>query len=53
MLARTVQMLPVIAYDEITLGTQVEPIETIVVSRDQPLAPDTQEQFTPALAPAT
>lgn len=29
MLSRTVSLLPVIAYDEIVLGTEVEPIETI------------------------
>ena len=31
MLARTVQMLPVIAYDEIVLGTEVAPVETVAV----------------------
>ena len=31
MLARTVPPLPVIAYDEIVLGTEIEPIETISV----------------------
>jgi len=35
MLSRTLQMLPIVAYDEIVLGTQVEPIETIVVSPDE------------------
>ncbi len=35
MLSRTLQMLPVVAYDEIVLGTQVEPIETIAVSPDE------------------
>ena len=29
MLARTVPLLPVVAYDEIVLGTEIEPIETI------------------------
>jgi flagellar biosynthesis protein FlhA len=29
MLARTISLLPVIAYDEIVLGTEVEPVETI------------------------
>jgi len=29
MLSRTVSMLPVVAYDEIVLGTEVEPIDTI------------------------
>jgi flagellar biosynthesis protein FlhA len=31
MLARTVPPLPVIAYDEIVLGTEIEPIETISI----------------------
>lgn len=31
MLARTVPPLPVIAYDEIVLGTEIEPVETISV----------------------
>jgi len=35
MLSRTLQMLPVVAYDEIVLGTQVEPVETIAVSLDE------------------
>jgi flagellar biosynthesis protein FlhA len=35
MLSRTLQMLPVVAYDEIVLGAQVEPIETIAVSPDE------------------
>ncbi len=35
MLSRTLQMLPVVAYDEIVLGTQVDPIETIAVSPDE------------------
>jgi len=35
MLSRTLQMLPVLAYDEIVLGTQVEPIETIAATPDE------------------
>ena len=31
MLARTVPPLPVIAYDEIVLGTEIEPIETVSI----------------------
>jgi flagellar biosynthesis component FlhA len=31
MLSRTVPPLPVVAYDEIVLGTNIEPIETIIV----------------------
>ncbi len=36
MLSRTVPPLPVIAYDEIVLGTDVEPIETISVQQTMP-----------------
>jgi flagellar biosynthesis protein FlhA len=35
MLARTLQMLPVVAYDEIVLGTEVEPLETIAIAADE------------------
>jgi flagellar biosynthesis protein FlhA len=35
MLARTVPPLPVIAYDEIVLGTDVEPIETVSVQQTE------------------
>jgi len=35
MLSRALPMLPVVAYDEIVLGTQVEPIETIAVTPDE------------------
>ncbi len=40
-LSRSVRMLPVIAYDEIVLGTDVEPIETISIqtSGDTTLEP--------------
>lgn len=36
MLSRTVSMLPVVAYDEIVLGTEVEPIDTISASLIEP-----------------
>ena len=29
MISRSVSLLPVVAYDEIVLGTNVEPVETI------------------------
>lgn len=35
MLSRTVPPLPVVAYDEIVLGTEVEPIETISTRQDE------------------
>jgi flagellar biosynthesis protein FlhA len=36
MLSRTVPLLPVVAYDEIVIGTEVEPIETVAIQ--QPFA---------------
>ena len=50
MLARTVPPLPVIAYDEIVLGTEVEPIETISGRQTQAAAPKEQHQTVPDLA---
>ncbi|MGD8787014.1 MAG: FHIPEP family type III secretion protein, partial [Phycisphaerales bacterium] len=50
MLSRTVSMLPVIAYDEIVLGTEVEPIETISVQQNETMSIGRQESLTPALA---
>jgi flagellar biosynthesis protein FlhA len=43
MLSRTVPLLPVIAYDEIVLGTEVEPVETISVQQTQEAKPKEQE----------
>jgi len=43
MLSRTVPPLPVIAYNEIVLGTDVEPIETISVQQTQQTMPNEQE----------
>lgn len=37
MLSRTVPMLPVVAYDEVVLGTEVEPIETISFQQTGPV----------------
>jgi flagellar biosynthesis component FlhA len=39
MLSRTVPMLPVVAYDEIVLGTEVEPIETISIQQAESIEP--------------
>ncbi len=50
MLSRTLQMLPIIAYDEIVLGTEVEPIETIGALQDDAMATDGHEQMTAAYA---
>jgi len=43
MLSRTVPLLPVIAYDEIVLGTDVEPIETITIQQAESTAAKEQE----------
>ncbi len=50
MLSRTVSLLPVIAYDEIVFGTEVEPIETISFQQAEMMAPREQEQLAPAVA---
>jgi flagellar biosynthesis protein FlhA len=50
MLSRTVSLLPVIAYDEIVLGTEIEPIETISFGQTEMTANVNQQQPTPALA---
>jgi len=52
MLTRTVPTLPVIAYDEITIGAEVEPIEAISVQQTEPAEPGRQEQLAPAMAGA-
>jgi flagellar biosynthesis protein FlhA len=46
MLSRTVPLLPVVAYDEIVLGTEVEPIETISVQQNESMVPKEQELTT-------
>jgi flagellar biosynthesis component FlhA len=43
MLSRTVPLLPVVAYDEIVLGTEVQPIETISVQQLESIKPPEQE----------
>jgi flagellar biosynthesis protein FlhA len=35
MLSRTVPLLPVIAYDEIVLGTDIEPVDTITIQQNE------------------
>jgi len=40
MLARTVPMLPVIAYDEIVLGTEIETVETVSTGQTEPQTPN-------------
>jgi len=52
MLSRTVSLLPVIAYDEIVLGTEVEPIETISIHQTEMTAHGEQGQLATALAGA-
>ncbi len=44
MLSRTLQVLPVVAYDEIVLGTPVEAVETISIAADEmPLAGEPEQ----------
>jgi flagellar biosynthesis protein FlhA len=43
MLARTVPPLPVVAYDEIVLGTEVEPIEVVSIEQSVLTIPKEQE----------
>jgi flagellar biosynthesis protein FlhA len=43
MLSRTVPMLPVVAYDEIVLGTEVEPIEIISIRQGESAVPKERE----------
>ena len=43
MLSRTVPPLPVIAYDEIVLGTDIEPIETVSLQQASEIAPQEKE----------
>lgn len=50
MLSRTVSLLPVIAYDEIVFGTEIEPIETISFQQNEMTAAERQEQPAPVLA---
>jgi len=50
MLSRTVSLLPVIAYDEIVLGTEVEPIKTISFQQAEMISQQGQQQPAPAIA---
>jgi flagellar biosynthesis protein FlhA len=43
MLSRTVPPLPVLAYDEIVLGTEIEPIKTISLELNQEVSPKERE----------
>jgi flagellar biosynthesis protein FlhA len=43
MLSRTVPNLPVVAYDEIVLGTEVEAIETVSAEQSQLAAPSSHQ----------
>jgi len=53
MLSRTVPLLPVIAYDEIVLGTNVEPVETITIRQTGDKAAEEDEQMAlAALSPS-
>ncbi|MBN1359545.1 MAG: flagellar biosynthesis protein FlhA [Sedimentisphaerales bacterium] len=52
MLARSLPMLPVVAYDEIVSGTEVEPIETITAVEDEATNTNDQDQMAAAYARA-
>ncbi len=52
MLARMVPLLSVVAYDEIVLGTEVEPIETISIQQSPSIEAGEQNLLTPASAGA-
>ncbi|MHC4580270.1 MAG: flagellar biosynthesis protein FlhA [Planctomycetota bacterium] len=43
MLSRTVALMPVVAYDEIVLGTEVEPIETVSLQPAESTEPNERE----------
>jgi len=43
MLSRIVPLMPVVAYDEIVLGTEVEPIETVSIRSPEPETPNEQQ----------
>jgi flagellar biosynthesis protein FlhA len=43
MLSRTVSLLPVLAYDEIVLGTEIQPLETVTIQRSESMDPTEQE----------
>jgi flagellar biosynthesis protein FlhA len=43
MLSRTVPMLPVVAYDEVVLGTEVEPVEIISIGQTESVEPKERE----------
>jgi flagellar biosynthesis component FlhA len=43
MLSRTVPLLPVVAYDEIVLGTDVEPLQTVSLTNSESKAQNEHE----------
>ncbi len=43
MLSRTVPLMPVVAYDEVVLGTEVEPIETVSIQPGESAVSNEQE----------
>jgi len=49
MLVRTISLLPVIAYDEIVLGTEVEPVDIITIQQTEPITSKKQQQPGPVL----
>jgi len=49
MLVRTISLLSVIAYDEIVLGTEVEPVDIITIQQTEPITSKKQQQPGPVL----
>jgi flagellar biosynthesis component FlhA len=43
LLSRTISSLPVAAYDEIVLGTEIEPLETVSIEQLQPGVPSNHQ----------
>jgi flagellar biosynthesis protein FlhA len=52
MLSRTLPMLPVVAYDEIVLGVEVQPVETLAVNQERMEAEVGQDELAAAAAEA-
>ncbi len=46
-LSRTVPLLPVLAYDEIVLGTEIEPMETIIIQQAESTGTEEPGQVVP------
>ena len=52
MLSRSLPMLPVLAYDEIVLGTEIEPVETLAIQHEDGTTAQARPEGAIASAPA-